>query len=361
MRYQELLETLKNAAGVANWEHEKAIEKAAGGNPDAYETLSSMLNLGTRDLPGGFAGAIKAWHGSPHLYRQVDHSYMGAGEGNQGYGWGGYSGVKPVAQEYRDTLWKKQLKDSKAIAEAGNIAGIRDDLLIYLQEERWRKRNSMPSRTYDDYIKETVADVYDDRPAPDVSWKEFTKGRRFFLPDSLKKAIDEAPGTFPEFVHSLPRPDELLAGKRRGYMYELSHEWPDAARETTDPLTADKHLLDAEKTVRDQPAYVLEQLKKHFPEETAESMDNYGSNIYVMLKQKLGSDKAASEALWNAGIPGHRYANGFTRNNTADQHNYVMYSDKIPKVQSIEGVPVDEIDWTDPTAFMEKRKLGRVK
>lgn len=39
---------------------------------------------------------------------------------------------------------------------------------------------------------------------------------------------------------------------------------------------------------------------------------------------------------------------------------YDMYDDRIPNVKSIEGVPVDEIDWNDPRAFMERLGLGKV-
>jgi hypothetical protein len=38
-----------------------------------------------------------------------------------------------------------------------------------------------------------------------------------------------------------------------------------------------------------------------------------------------------------------------------------MYDDRVPNVVSIEGIPIEEIDWGNPRAFMERLGLGKVK
>lgn len=51
------------------------------------------------------AGAIRAWHGSPHDFDRFDMSKIGTGEGAQAYGHGLYFAENPaVAKEYRDNL-----------------------------------------------------------------------------------------------------------------------------------------------------------------------------------------------------------------------------------------------------------------
>lgn len=60
--------------------------------------------------------------------------------------------------------------------------------------------------------------------------------------------------------------------------------------------------------------------------------DTTGEAVYRDLSSKLGSDEAASRALNDVGITGTRYLDGFSRNQGEGSFNYVVYSDKTPKI-----------------------------
>jgi hypothetical protein len=58
-----------------------------------------------------------------------------------------------------------------------------------------------------------------------------------------------------------------------------------------------------------------------------------GATFYRWLSKILGSDKAASLALDEAGIPGHRYLDGLSRDRGEGTHNYVIYDGRNMKVR----------------------------
>jgi hypothetical protein len=162
---------------------------------------------------------------------------------------------------------------------------------------------------------------------------------------------------FEEFVKSFPKP-----GPKRGYLYEVSHEWPDKVREAEDPLDAFEHLLQWDEQLSGQTTYVYNKLKNLVDIEDPKFSDMMADDFYNSLSKQLGSDRAASEALLDLDIPGHVYVDGWTRGTSKmPTHNHVMYDDRVPNVVSIEGIPIEEIDWGNPRAFMERLGLGKVK
>lgn len=86
---------------------------------------------------------------------------------------------------------------------------------------------------------------------------------------------------------------------------------------------ADKRKLpDAMKTA--------EAARKHY------AADLTGRDAYNMLSVQQGGDRAASEALRAAGIPGHRYLDGSSRSAGEGSHNYVIYDDSRIEITGFE-------------------------
>ena len=86
---------------------------------------------------------------------------------------------------------------------------------------------------------------------------------------------------------------------------------------------ADKRKLsDAKKTA--------EAARKYY------AADLTGRDAYNMLSVQRGGDRAASEALRAAGIPGHRYLDGSSRSAGEGSHNYVIYDDSRIEITGFE-------------------------
>lgn len=92
--------------------------------PAQLRQLARAALRDRRDGPngGGKKGAAaRAFHGSPYTFEKFTTEKMGAGEGNQAFGWGLYfAGKKEVAEFYRDSLRYKSFD----IAEESEKRGI---------------------------------------------------------------------------------------------------------------------------------------------------------------------------------------------------------------------------------------------
>jgi hypothetical protein len=66
------------------------------------------------------------------------------------------------------------------------------------------------------------------------------------------------------------------------------------------------------------------------------SSDVTFQRFYENLADELGSDQAASEALRDAGIPGHRFLDGFSRRRRDGTYNFVIYDDNAMRILELE-------------------------
>jgi hypothetical protein len=91
-----------------------ALSAASLLSPDLRGAFEALRG-GVEAMPAllGGAGAIRAWHGTPHLFPSEPGAPLGAfrdeaigsGEGAQAYGWGHYvAGESKVAEKYREKL-----------------------------------------------------------------------------------------------------------------------------------------------------------------------------------------------------------------------------------------------------------------
>ena len=236
--------------------------------------------LGGKFLAPALAGAIKAYHGSPHKFDKFDISKIGTGEGHQSYGHGLYFAESPkVADEYAEKLG----------AAPVNIA--------------------VATKLHGKNPKTILEQMYPNR---DESW--------------YKNVIKMAESGEPL--------------KESRHLYEVDLRWPDAAREAAEPLSP-HHFLDWDKPYAEQPQSVKDALmalwkesggkvpSENFAPYTAHS-GSIGQNMVGALGMSMAPpmannaaiQKAASEALLEKGIPGIRYKDAGSRSNFRVQTSY---------------------------------------
>lgn len=86
-------------------------------------------------------------------------------------------------------------------------------------------------------------------------------------------------------------------------------------------------------------------------------LDVTGDHLYRHLERTLGSDKAASLALNEAGIPGLRYLDRESRGDGEGTHNFVIWNDDA--VRMLETLFQDEKDANaDPRGYVEMARDG---
>lgn len=249
------------------------------------------------------AGALfqPAYHGTPHSFDKFSTDHIGAGEGNQAFGWGLYfSSKKEVAEWYRDELSQS---------------------VIYVDDKAMNPN------------KESVAMSY------------ALKTLRYVDPDKALQGLDEleaAGSGDAAWFDDRRAAIESLRGKKieersSGKLYKV--EVPD-----------DAELMDFDKPLSSQPAAIQEAFK-HLG---VEDMTVTGGDAYAQIASTLGQDvdvsaapkgwgssgdadvtmarqpdpHAASIALNAAGVPGHKYIG-----TESSATNYVIYDDKRVEVK----------------------------
>lgn len=251
------------------------------------------------DLFGGVdvgpVGAIKASHGSPHLFDRFDFSKIGTGEGAQAYGHGGYFAQgfdSPVAKAYRSNL-------------------VKNPTFI---ETKTGKLITPDSPDYPDLIDRQ------ERMERNGYGAEFDKKYQI----------------------------------QNGALYNVELKWPDAAREAADPL-GEQHLLDWHAPISEQPQAVQD-IAKYFNILTTPSgiKEARGSDLYSAVSQRLqqppfdASSKnpgtvEGSEFFYNKGIPGIRYLDQGSRASGTGSRNYVMFDDRFPNIVTRNGISLTDL------------------
>jgi hypothetical protein len=263
-------------------------------------------------------GAIKAFHGSPHKFDAFDMSKIGTGEGAQAYGHGLYFAEDPaVAGSYQKNLANYWESPEQVARSYLDDAGSKDEAIKLLQDHARGGFGASP---------------------------EEMKNIRMGL-ELLQSGKDVGPVDKP------------------GALYETSLEWPDPAREASDPL-GPQHFLDWDKPLSEQPEGIQRALQVVDPDSYHPSGDDYdaaelGQSIYNrLLNQKrdyniaanrnsmttLGASQAgASDDLLSFGIPGIRYLDQGSRGAGDGTYNYVIFDQDIPKIISRNGVSLREL------------------
>lgn len=251
-----------------------------------------------------------AWHGSPHTFDAFSTSNIGTGEGNQSFGWGLYfAGKREVANYYRKAL----------VPFDEQAHGVRYRGKLITSDTRPRSQLS---------DEEAAAKLLANRM--DTTDETFAAARDAMLSSNLMSDTTKAA------ARQLRAED--FVRPPRGRLYKVQ-------------LPSDETLLDWDGPLVDQPEAVKAAIKriaagvrigalasderrralevvKEFADERNWAELN-GQDVYGWLRHLSAkpSDRAASLALRDAGVPGHRFLDGSSRTEGEGSRNYVIYDD----------------------------------
>ena len=311
-------------------------------------------NERTRMMGAGSVREHRVYHGSGADFDAFDHSHMGEGEGAQAYGWGTYvTEVEGIGRTYaiqnttkhNDALRALQ-HDVDAISDQLNRQ--RDDLKY--DEEQLKRANEWRAEAELDYelfkdeaekLKEKYGeaspkyrnhlfnDIYTDemkRAQSSVKSTEESIQYRKEKISELEKAlkdkqaeIDELPKEFPRHLYTVEIPDD----NGGNYLDWNGHPAESLLKDVGSFLEGEGF-----ERVQDNPG------RYEKGESTVVLNPNAtGADLYAELREALGSDKKASQALAELGCIGIKYPADNIRGGREDgSKNYVVFNENDAKI-----------------------------
>ena len=311
-------------------------------------------NERTRMMGAGSVREHRVYHGSGADFDAFDHSHMGEGEGAQAYGWGTYvTEVEGIGRTYaiqnttkhNDALRALQ-HDVDAISDQLNRH--RDDLKY--DEEQLKRANEWRAEAELDYelfkdeaekLKEKYGesspkyrnhlfnDIYTDemkRAQSSVKSMEesiqYRKEKIAELEKALKDKqaeIDELPKEFPRHLYTVEIPDD----NGGNYLDWNGHPAESLLKDVGSFLESNGF-----ERVQDSP------VRYEKGESTVVLNSNAtGADLYAELREALGSDKKASQALAELGCIGIKYPADNMRGGRKDgAKNYVIFNENDAKI-----------------------------
>ena len=311
-------------------------------------------NERTRMMGAGSVREHRVYHGSGADFDAFDHSHMGEGEGAQAYGWGTYvtevEGIGRTYAEQNATTHNDALRalqhDVDAISDQLNRQ--RDDLKY--DEEQLKRANEWRAEAELDYelfrdeaekLKEKYGeaspkyrnhlfnDIYTDemkRAQSSVKSTEesiqYRKEKIAELEKALKDKqaeIDELPKEFPRHLYTVEIPDDNGVN----YLDWNGHPTESLLKDVGSFLESNGF-----ERVQDNPA------RYEKGESTVVLNPNAtGADLYAELREALGSDKKASQALSELGCIGIKYPADNMRGGRKDgAKNYVIFNENDAKI-----------------------------
>lgn len=258
----------------------------------------------------------RAYHGTPHDFERFDASKIGTGEGVQAFGYGLYfAGKREVAEHYRQALSglphpiPQKFGSAPYLEQGGKAAAS-----IRALAEAMRSSDRVPSmRTlpWDAKVSDWVGHVK-------ATVKFGMNYDRVFVQDVAH--VMRAGYARDEAISAVLN-NEKLEPKKPGHLYEV------------ELAPKDNEYLDWDKTYDEQSPEVKAALEMAgiMPEDF-EGTVHTGRDIYH--DQSLGDDRAASQKLAEAGIPGLKFLDGSSRNAGEGHHNFVIFDDKHVEVKA---------------------------
>ena len=311
-------------------------------------------NERTRMMGAGSVREHRVYHGSGADFDAFDHSHMGEGEGAQAYGWGTYvtevEGIGKTYAEQNATTHNDALRalqhDVDAISD--QLDRHRDDLKY--DEEQLKRANEWRAEAELDYelfkdeaekLKEKYGeaspkyrnhlfnDIYTDemkRAQSSVKSTEesiqYRKEKIAELEKALKDKqaeIDELPKEFPRHLYTVEIPDD----NGSNYLDWNGHPAESLLKDVGSFLESNGF-----ERVQDSP------VRYEKGESTVVLNPNAtGADLYAELREALGSDKKASQALAELGCIGIKYPADNMRGGRKDgAKNYVIFNENDAKI-----------------------------
>ena len=251
--------------------------------------------------------SIETYHGTGADFDSFDFSHMGAGEGNQAFGWGGYvTGVKGIGQYYAKATSNKPLLDGKPFDHS-------------------QKSESFPSQS----IEYTLARNYGDVEAA-IKWYDEMQAQWDSIPrgeNTRQPVFGVAAAWLRENGHRISMPTKHLytvaipEDNGRNYIDWDVKADREMALQVIDRLGA---LQGAD--------WISEAARLRHENRNIDSIEGFRYD-YEALASVLGSDKAASEMLSSLGYTGIKYPADYYGDQNADgAKNYVVFKEDDMKV-----------------------------
>lgn len=349
----------------------EAAAGAAGGEVWAGRPVRERLAAADRHLAyaaqreagdgGGDAGRASdqlifeqpAYHGSPHIFDRFEWSdkTRGAGEGAQAFGDGLYfASKKEVAEHYRTAL--TQDRDFEIEDRDGNVYTDIPDLAGQMRFEHQR------------------ASGVEIDPQ---SWE------RVFAYFARLGGLPPREPT--SGLSGGERLEALSHNAAIAFIREAGFKAKPAGRLYKVDIPGDDELMVWDAPYRDQPDVVKAAMSKLTDGAIERSQGVTGAEFYADLSNRLGQkppagslmakvdpgktipdDAAASRALREAGIPGHRYLDQGSRGAGEGTYNYVIYDDSRVNILDYEQeVRDDASTWQRDDAASTETPRGQIR
>ena len=333
----------------------KLHTKDVGGNYSYPDVETDTTGLAEREeVNAGSVREHRVYHGSGADFDAFDHSHIGEGEGAQAYGWGTYvTEVEGIGRTYAIQNTTKHNDALRALqhdvdAISDQLDRQRDDLKY--DEEQLKRANEWRAEAELDYelfkdeaeeLKEKYGesspeyrnhlfnDIYTDemkRAQSSVKSTEesiqYRKEKIAELEKALKDKqaeIDELPKEFPRHLYTVEIPDD----NGSNYLDWNGHPAESLLKDVGSFLESNGF-----ERVQDSP------VRYEKGESTVVLNPNAtGADLYAELREALGSDKKASQALAELGCIGIKYPADNMRGGREDgAKNYVIFNENDAKI-----------------------------
>lgn len=254
---------------------------------------------------------FRNWHGSPWDFDRFDFSKMGSGEGNQTFGWGGYTAdSQGVGTAYRDQL--KAKGDRYEHPQFGVVAPAKVEQ--YLASVA---RKVDPRRFGELKAKSTAQHILGSSQPVEEQIAAVSKGK------------------YPDQQGWLAMLEHLAPFKRienPGRLYEVQI----AGDPKTDFLRND--LPFAMQSPKVQEALRDLRIEPWKGRNALGGAMDSGRVAYQQIAHKKGSERAASEALLDRDVHGIRYLDQGSRGVGVKTYNTITFSDKLISIVKKYGI-----------------------
>lgn len=314
------------------------LVKNAGREPQQIQegdiVTDDVVNSINQEIADAPKFSIKTYHGSQASFDRFDHSFMGSGEGAQAYGWGTYvSEVEGIAKAYAKANAKKNapsglmydtvaqdLVDTKSgldlledeLKDAKSYVDLYQSRLDEAKEELSKAKESGTGLGVDMY--ESDVEYYSEqveRYKQSIKTKESDIKDVKNKVDALQKKLDSMEK--PRNLYSVDIPDDT--GKN--YL-----DWDGRLPKT--------YINRVNKALEASGHKTIDTL---YPSRVDGKL--VGQDLYDRLRSELGSQKAASLLLKDAGFDGVKViAQRNTGGNKEGKMNYVIFDENNAQITS---------------------------
>ena len=327
----------------------KLHTKDVGGNYSYPDVETDTTGLAEREeVNAGSVREHRVYHGSGADFDAFDHSHMGEGEGAQAYGWGTYvtevEGIgktyaNATAHNYNNALRPLERKKDSILtslringSELDKArAGLRNAVRFKTKEnyeEFLRRREEIEekygkhSTQYDDYLWNSP---YAAAVRAIEHYENEIKERETELHslqkdlEETRKQIENIAKEFPRHLYTVEIPDD----NGSNYLDWNGHPAESLLKDVGSFLESNGF-----ERVQDSP------VRYEKGESTVVLNPNAtGADLYAELREALGSDKKASQALAELGCIGIKYPADNMRGGRKDgAKNYVIFNENDAKI-----------------------------